>query len=135
MNDDDVTLETAVALSRAHLESLFPRNCSKCGRLFPSLADYLRNTIHVDAPISYDAVSAEVPAVPVGTMSFANCACGTTLSLGSEGMPVETIVRLMVWARAEIERRGVTIRDVLIELRDEIDRCVLADAERSNDAR
>ena len=130
MTDDTMTLATAAVVTREHLESLFPRNCSKCGRRFASLADYLRNTTHLDAPVSLDSGSVEVPASPMGTLSLANCACGTTLALGSDGMSVETIVRLMGWARAGIARRSITIRDLLVEVRNEVDRLALADTQR-----
>lgn len=125
--DEPMTLRAAAAITRAHLESFFPRRCSRCQRGFSSLADYLRNTTHVDAPVSFDADLVELPASPVGTISMANCACGTTLALGSEGMPHETLVQLMTWARDEIAARGVPLRTVLLELRDEVDRETLAD--------
>jgi hypothetical protein len=62
-------------------------------------------------------------------MSFANCSCGTTLGIGSESMPAETLMRLLSWAQSETARRGITFGELLVEVRAEIDRIVLAAAD------
>jgi len=118
-----------VRIIGAHLEALFPRNCPKCGTRFADLADYLRVTKHLGEPVTFDDVQ-DLPTSPLGTMSLANCSCGTTLSLGSKGMPAETLLQLMRWARDEAGRRGITIGRLLAEVRDEIDRVTLAAVRR-----
>jgi signal transduction histidine kinase/CheY-like chemotaxis protein len=121
--------EEVAEITRRHLERQFPKICEKCGRRYVSLKDYLQRTVHVGAPISFDAAEGDWrPRRPVGTLSMANCACGTTLSLGSEGMSLLTVWRLMGWARRETKRRGVTLETLLSALRERIDREVLAAA-------
>jgi uncharacterized C2H2 Zn-finger protein len=123
-----MNLERAVRLVRAHVEHQFPKTCPKCGRVFGTLADYLRSTRHVGEPISYDAnVGDWAPRAPLGTFSLANCPCGTTISIGSDGMPLLTMWRLMFWARGESRRRGIAMRLLLLEVRDAIDHQVLAE--------
>src|SRR5262245_42787645 len=76
-----------VAVVRAHIETKFPKVCTKCGRTFASLKEYLQGTTHVGNPVSYDAeMKSWSPFKPVGTLSFANCPCGTTLAVSSDGM-------------------------------------------------
>ena len=121
MDQHDVIL-----ILQAHFEAQFPRECAGCGRRFASLRDYLQSTTHVGDPISYDAEAGDwFPRKPLGTMSLANCACGSTLALGTDGLSLVTIWRLMGWARAETNRRGVGIRTLLAELREVVDDRVL----------
>ncbi|MFO0674561.1 MAG: hypothetical protein U0235_33935 [Polyangiaceae bacterium] len=123
MNEADV-----IRATRAHLERQFPKTCSGCGRVFRSLKEYLLNTSHVGAPISYDADEGNYqPVAPVGTISLANCSCGSTLALGSDGMSLLTVWRLMGWARREMKRRQVDMREVLERLRQQVDEVVLSE--------
>jgi signal transduction histidine kinase/CheY-like chemotaxis protein len=123
--------EEVAEITRRHLERQFPKVCEKCGRRYVSLKDYLQRTVHVGAPVSFDAADGDWrPRRPVGTLSMANCACGTTLSLGSDGMSLLTVWRLMGWARRETKRRGVALEALLAGLRERIDRNVLAEEER-----
>ena len=121
MSEDEV-----VQIVRQHIESKFPLTCSKCGHTFSSLKDYLTQTTHVGHPVSYDAeIEDWRPRNPLGTISFANCRCGTTLSISSQGMGLLTIWRLMRWARTESHSRGVSMGELLNDLRKKIDRQVL----------
>jgi hypothetical protein len=123
-----MTADEAVRLTRQHVERHFPKQCAKCGFKFKSLADYLRQTTHVGDPISYDEEAGHLrPLKPMGTSSFANCRCGTTLVITSEGMNLLTLWRLMYWARTEAKRRGMTWRQVVAWVRGEVDRQVLAE--------
>ncbi|MGW8370225.1 MAG: hypothetical protein ACWGPN_16295 [Gammaproteobacteria bacterium] len=125
MNEDDV-----VTIVRAHIERKFPMTCSKCGRRFASLRDYLLNTTHVGSPVSYDAELTDWrPRLPIGTMSFANCRCGTTLSISSQGMGLMAMWRLLRWARKESLQRNISTRELLDGVRSKIDRQVLAESE------
>jgi len=112
----------AIRATRAHLEQQFPKVCRSCGRTFTSLYDYLENTRNVGQPVSYDAERGNWrPFSPAGTLSFANCRCGTTLALGSEGMPLLTLWRLMAWGRAEVQRRNISIGEFLEGLRAKLE--------------
>jgi hypothetical protein len=118
-----------IAVVRAHIESKFPKLCSKCGRTFASLKEYLQSTTHVGNPISYDAdLKKWRPCKPVGTLSFANCPCGTTLAISSDGMGLIVMWRLLRWARRESARRSIGVGELLNGVREEIDRQVLGQA-------
>jgi hypothetical protein len=62
----------------------------------------------------------------VGTATYANCRCGNTLALTSDGMPLLQLWSLLNWARRETQRRGMTPQELLNYLRDEITKQVLA---------
>jgi hypothetical protein len=121
LNEHDV-----VAIVRAHIETKFPKSCSKCGRTFASLKEYLQTTTHVGNPVSYDAdLKSWRPFKPVGTLSFANCKCGTTLALSSDGMGLVVMWRLLRWARKESATRNISVGELLDGVREKIDRQVL----------
>ena len=74
---------------RLHLEGLFPKVCGNCQRRFATLKEYLLNTEHVGPSMPYDADAGDWnPLQPVGTMTFANCRCHSTMVLSSKGMPL-----------------------------------------------
>ena len=111
---------------RAHIETKFPKSCSKCGRTFASLKEYLQTTTHVGNPVSYDAdLKSWRPFKPVGTLSFANCKCGTTLAISSDGMGLVVMWRLLRWARKESTARNISVGELLDGVREKIDRQVL----------
>jgi hypothetical protein len=121
LNEHDV-----VAVVRAHIETKFPKVCTKCGRTFASLKEYLQITTHVGNPVSFDAdMKRWSPFRPVGTLSFANCPCGTTLVVSSDGMGVTVMWRLLRWARRESARRNISVGELLDGVRKKIDRQVL----------
>ena len=123
-----MTFDEAVSLVRAHVEAQFPKACPQCARVFGSLPEYLRGTRHVGAPHSYDAELGDfTPEKPIGTHSIACCPCGTSMSIGSAGINPLTFSRLMTFAFSETRRRGMTVAELLAEVRDEIDRQVLAE--------
>ena len=126
-----MTADSAIRLTREHIESQFPKLCGKCGRRFTSLAEYLRQTTHVGEPMSFDVQMGDWrPQKPVGILSLANCPCGSTMALGSQGMKLLTLWRLMHWARGETKRRDVTMEQLLAWVRDQIDGQVLAEAQQ-----
>ncbi len=117
MTDSEV-----IRLTRLHIESKFPKTCTSCGKSFATLTDYLVQTRHVGPPVSYDAeVDDWTPSEPLGTLSLANCTCGSTMVVDSGGMPLKTITQLMTWARQTSKRRGLTMRELLNWVRDQID--------------
>ena len=117
-----MTEEDAVAATRAHIQTQFPKICGACGRRFESLRDYLENTSHLGAPVSYDAEVGDFrPLEPLGTLTLATCRCGTSLSISSAGMPLLTVWRLLAWARREARRRDVGLSEVIARVRARID--------------
>ena len=125
-----MTSDEAIRLTRKHIEGQFPKTCTMCGARYENLAAYLRGTTHVGAPVSFDVAMGDLhPREPAGTFSLANCACGTTLSISSEGMSLVTLWRLLGWLYVEALRRRVTVGAVLKWVRAEIDRRVLSEAD------
>jgi hypothetical protein len=115
-------------MTRSHIEGKFPKTCSNCHRVYATLAEYLLATRHVGAPISYDAEEGDwTPTEPLGTQSLANCSCGSTLAIGSSGMNLWTTWRLMRWARNESRLRGISIEQLLVWVRAQIDEQVLGE--------
>ncbi|MGE0814824.1 MAG: hypothetical protein AB7O28_03995 [Vicinamibacterales bacterium] len=95
-------------LIRAYYEGLFPKSCPHCGRGYATLREYVAATTPVGRYISYDVdVGDFAPERPAGTFAFANCACGNTLALSTEGLPRETRLALLAWVRAEAARQGL----------------------------
>ena len=124
-----MTEAQVISVMRRHIETQFPKTCSMCGLVFPTLAAYLRTVKHVGAPISYDvAIGNWEPLEPIGAVSMANCCCGTTLCVTSRGMSRWNILRLLRWARAETRRRGIDMRQLLAYLRAKGEAEVLAEA-------
>ena len=116
----------AVRLIRAHVESKFPKSCNMCGRVFPNLSDYLRGTRYVGQPVSYDADMGDwTPEEPVGSYAMSLCLCVTSLTIDSSGVSLVTLWRLMRFARGESHRRGVTVSEVLVEIRGAVRKQVL----------
>jgi hypothetical protein len=127
-----VLFDEAVRLIRAHVESKFPKTCNTCGRVFLSLPGYLRSTRYVGNPVSYDAeVEDWTPREPIGSYAMSLCPCGTSLAIDSSGISLLTLWRLMRFVREESQRRGVTVSEILVGIRVEVRRQVLAE---SNDA-
>lgn len=123
-----MTEAEAIRIMRKHVEGLFPRDCPKCHRRFASLRDYILETQPVGATISYDAEAGDLkPFAPMGTTAMANCPCGNTLTISSEGLPLVQMWRLLHWAKSESERRGITYKELLAYVRDEIRKQVLAE--------
>jgi len=70
-------------------------------------------------------IDGEIAADPLGPISFANCPCGTTLTVGSRGMPPSQMVEMLKWAKEESVSRSIGIRDLLLHIRDRIDELTL----------
>ena len=65
------------------------------------------------------------PKQPMGTVTYANCRCGSTLAVSSHGMPLIRLWSLLNWARIETKNRGMTPQELLNYLREEICKQVL----------
>lgn len=123
-----MTEADVIRIIRAHLERQFPKVCSNCNRRFDTFRDFVLVTKPVGSTVSYDAELGDwKPTEPVGTMTFANCSCGNTLSLSSAGMSLLRLWSLMNWARIETQKRGQTLKELLNHLREEINQQVLND--------
>ena len=121
--------EDVIELLTRFICAKFPKCCPCCDRRYRSLAEYLLNTTHLGKPISYDAEIGDwKPAQPAGTISLATCPCGTTLSISTTGMDRRTMWQLLLWARVESLKRGMSTSELLAYLRQEIDERVLREA-------
>ena len=65
------------------------------------------------------------PEKQLGTTSMANCVCGSTLAISSRHMGLTKMWKLLKWARKEKKKRGVSIDDILDDIRKKIDYNVL----------
>ena len=112
---------------RMYLEWLFPKTCPTSHRRYATLKEFLQITKHAGSAIPYDVEMDDWnPLHPLGTIACSICPCGNTLCLSSEGMPLTQLWPLLNWARIETRKRGLTPRDLLNHLRDEICVQVLA---------
>lgn len=116
---------------REHLEAQFPKLCPVCNRSYGSFREFLLITKPVGSTWSYDAEANDWnPVQPLGTTTCTNCPCGNTMCLTSEGMPVLRLWRLMNWARAETQRRGQTVEELLNYLREEIRKQIVSEPQQ-----
>src|SRR5262245_65692945 len=129
MDEDEV-----VRIVRTYIEGLFPKVCPRCGRRFGSLREYLLVTSHLATPVLYDDIRQDVPSAPIGPMSLANCVCGTTLAIGSAGLPPWQLIELLTWAREESSARAIGVRELLGHIRDRIDAQVLRKSTETREA-
>ena len=128
MNEDDV-----VKIIRSFIEKQFPKVCSNCDRRFGTLKEYLQETTNLGKPISYDASMGKwQPEKPIGTLSYAKCPCENTLVIGSKGIGMITMWRLLLFARQETRRRGISTEDLLAHIRDKIDKQALSEEDTAN---
>jgi len=126
-----MTEADVIRAMREHLEGLFPKTCPNCHHTYATFREYLQLTTHQGEPVPYDALNGDwQPTQPVGTVTLANCPCGSTLALSSQGMPLIQLWRLLNWARIETRRREMSPQQLLCYLRDEICKQVLAEPEK-----
>jgi hypothetical protein len=126
-----MTEAEVVKTLRGHFEGLFPRVCSKCGRRFANLQEYILVTQRIGPSVSYDAELGLWDTVqPIGSLVPANCPCGTTLCLGTEDMPLPEYRSLLAWVKGETQRRGVSPGELLEHLRDRIRKQVFAGSDQ-----
>ncbi len=116
MTEDDV-----IQTLYEHFKSLFPRVCPKCSRRFVTLRGYIQITKRIGLPVCYDVkLGHPGTELPIGSLAMANCPCGSTLSLTTEGIPLPVRLELLNWVMIEKDRRGVSSSELLEYLRDEI---------------
>jgi hypothetical protein len=62
---------------------------------------------------------------PIGSLALANCPCGSTVALSTQGMALPQRLALLSWVRTETQRRGISPSELLEGLRDELRKQVL----------
>jgi hypothetical protein len=113
---------------REHFEGLFPKVCPNCNRIYATLREYILITKRLGPPMSIDAELGDWSTLqPIGSVALVNCPCGSTLSLGTEGMPLPRRLLLLQWLGIETQRRGLTSQELLEYLRDAVRKQVLAE--------
>lgn len=117
-----MTREEVVDIIYKHVSTHdFPKTCPNCGRVFQTLKEYIENTEQVGKPVSYDAEFNEwEPKKPMGTVAMSNCSCGSSISISSGGMPLPTLLRIMMWVKIESMKKSISVSDLLQEFRDEV---------------
>ena len=92
-----MTEDEVVCVLHNYFDSLFPKVCPSCGRIFGTLLEYIQVTIPVGMPISYDANENNWNTTqPIGAVVHANCPCGPTLALTTEYMLLPKRLELFV---------------------------------------
>ena len=123
-----MTEDQVISIIRAAVDKQFPKTCNVCGVQFNSLKEYLLNTTHNGPPHSFDAEMRNwKPPKPFGTFSFSDCKCGNTLVIGSSGMKISIMWKLLSWARKESSNRNISINFLLDDLRKKIDEKALSE--------
>lgn len=121
-----MTEDEVVRVLHEYFDSLFPKVCPNCNRGFATLLEYIQVTKRVGMPISYDANDDDWNTTqPIGTAVYANCPCGSTLSLTTEDLQLPKRLELLNWMRMETQRKGVSPSELLEYLRNKIRRRVL----------
>jgi hypothetical protein len=121
ISDDEI-----IRMMREHFEGLFPRVFPNCGRRYATLREYILNTKRIEPTISYDAEIGDWETTqPMGGLALANCTCGTTMALSTDGMPLSQIHLVLKWIRTETERRGLSPKELMGYVRNEVRRQVL----------
>lgn len=116
-----------IRMMRQHYEKLFPMECPRCHRKFATLREYIAGTQRVGVGRHYDAELGHWDTTkPIGGVAMANCSCGTTLTLGTDTMPLPLYQAAMDWLRTETKKRGMTQTDLLEYVRDEVRRQVMS---------
>lgn len=123
-----MTDEEMIQVNYEHYSNLFPKACASCGRTFASLRDYILSTRPVGSTISYDAELGDWQTTrPLGAAALANCPCGSTIALTTEGIPLPVIQDMLEWIRVETVGRGMSVEQLLGLVRDEVRKRALAE--------
>ena len=123
-----MTDEEMIRANYDHYAGLFPKACTNCGRRFATLRDYILTTTPLGPTLSYDAELGEWATTdPLGAAALANCPCGSTIALTSEGIPLAVIRQMLEWIQVETKKRGVTATALLGFVRSEVRKRALAE--------
>jgi hypothetical protein len=129
MTEDQVAI-----IIKQYVESLFPKTCPCCQRVYNTLREYLLVTTPIGLPISYDVdLGNKNPEKIIGTIASFNCPCGTTLSISSEQMEHNQRVALLDWLFQETAVQGVGASELLDRLRTKVSQLVLEEQEKEKE--
>jgi hypothetical protein len=121
---------TAVEMIIDHFKVQFPKDCPKCRRRFDTLRDFYLHTTPTGIPISYDLEAGDLtPQRPLGAVAISNCQCGEPIALTSEGMPAFRYWELLLWAKTETRRRGISVAELLLSVRHKVRQKVLSESD------
>jgi hypothetical protein len=96
-------------------ESQFPRRCPACERVYATFAEYLRLTLPLGHPMEFDPE----PDDPIGLVDFANCACGSTISVRWESGPGPARIALRSAIAQDVTDTSTRL-EVLLTLREAV---------------
>jgi hypothetical protein len=103
-----------------HCAEQFPRECQNCGRHFEDFEEYVDATTPIGV-VCWDAEIVDGTETLlddlVGTLSMANCPCGTTLSIGCLDRESDHYRRLLEALHEDASDNGVAVVDVMDALR------------------
>jgi hypothetical protein len=120
--------EEVIAIVVKHMKTQFPRDCVCCGQHYETLRDFCANTQPAGQPVVFDPYPESVmPKDPLGSTAFSNCACGTSMTLSSKGMPLLQYWALIRWGYNEMIRRRMTQDELLQYLREKCHEKVMAE--------
>lgn len=122
LSDDE-----AASIMHRHFASLFPKTCPRCQRSYESLRDYVQSTRPLGPTIAYDAELGDWHTTnPIGALILSNCACGDTLALSSDGIPLREMSALLHWIRITSRQRNQTPRALLGSMRQRLREQIMA---------
>ena len=123
MADDEI-----IRMTCEHFEGLFPKVCPMCGHCFGTLREYILDTERIGMTICYDAEMGNWETTqPIGAAALSNCSCGNTMALTSKAMPISQINLVLRWIKEETKQRGLSSKDLMGYIRNEIRKRVLRD--------
>jgi hypothetical protein len=80
-------------------------------------------------PVSHDLDAGDLtPQHPLGAVAVSICPCGEPIALTSEGMPVFRYWALLLWAKTETRRQGITVAELLNRLRVKVRNQVISES-------
>jgi len=92
----------------------FPKVCASCRRSYSSFKEYVETVRPIGAPKLDDLEDAD----PIGLMSFANCPCGSTLTLRCEDPTGSMHHAFNEAVKLETAESGRSLNEILVELRE-----------------
>lgn len=103
-------------------DRLFPKDCKTCGRIYPSYAHFIRDTLpkgHVMEDCK------DVMKTPF-TMLYRHCLCGNTLVLTLTEETSPWLDQLWEMLRGEAERTGKPFKELVMEFGRQCDEHIIA---------
>ena len=86
-------------------------------------------------PVVYDLNMGDLtPRQPIGSLTFSNCPCGTSLVLSLRGMSLMQYWTLVRWGFNEANRRGISQDQLLQYLREKAHEKVMSQEIHRGDA-